>query len=350
MNLLKKQLIVVACFVFSAAQGASSLVRGRLLWPPTTEAMAAEVVALKKRSITQPLLFEMINSADSSRHWLLGVEPSGVYLGENFPLDSPLFTALAETTTFLFDNISFAQIPQRLLDELETLKTLRGELPADFDLQQQLGNEHWSTLRQTLREHPGVPDDPDERHRTAMKIQKGHPIMAIDLLTTDILMLSMEDSMLAEQIDSIAVERNKKVVNLASAEQEFEALREYYTTVYSQASVDDVREIVDRGGIKFVMESNLAELDAYFVGDAEELMRHYHQARTGFLQRQDAILVSGRNRTWLANGAIQENCRTGETCFITVSFEHLFYGEDNLIKLLREKDFVINRFNPATEP
>ena len=155
MNLLKKQLIVVACFVFSAAQGASSLVRCRLLWPPTTEAMAAEVVALKKRSITQPLLFEMVNNVDGSRHWLLGVVPSGVYLSENFPSDSPLFTALAEATTILSENISSAQIPQHLHDELETLKTLRGELPADFDLQQQLGNEHWSTLRQTLREHPG---------------------------------------------------------------------------------------------------------------------------------------------------------------------------------------------------
>lgn len=351
---LKKFIFIIAglLLVESVYGAASSLLRGRLFWPPTDEGMAAEIVALSQRMIDNPLLFRVINSTDGSQHWLAGLVTVGVDLNLNFPADSPLLIALQEATVLLSDNINEGDVTQDLRDKFAQQTAAVSAVPAGFDLQRELGVKYWALLRQLLREHPAVSDTAKARHSASLKLKRNHPAATIDFITTDILRESIEGiaKTMQEQIHTVGIDQGKQIVALASPEQEMAATLAYYTQVRAQANVDDVREIVARGGTKFVMESNLAELDAYFAGDAEELMHNYRQARSTLLRKEDDILVQGRNRTWLANGKIQAHCRTGATCLISVSYTHLFDGKDNLLSLLRKEGFKVERVSIATTP
>lgn len=58
------------------------------------------------------------------------------------------------------------------------------------------------------------------------------------------------------------------------------------------------------------------------------------------------MLLYERNKMWIENGVIQENCRRGERCFIFVGYLHLLKGENNLINLLQQEGFTIKRTAP----
>ena len=352
---LKKFIFMVASLLLVEAvvYGANlSLLRGRLFWPPTEEGMAAEIVSWSQRVIDKPLLFRVINSTDGSQHWLVGIVPIGVDISQNFPAASPLLLALQEATVLLSDNINEEDVTQDLHDRFAQQTAALNVVPEGFDLQRELGVKHWSLLRQLLREHPAISDSAKAYYSASLKLKRSHPVDVIDFITTDILRESIEGLVdrMQEQLNTVAIEQGKKIVALASPEQEMEATLAYYTQVRAQANANDVKEIVARGGTKFVMESNLAELDAYFAGDVEALMRNYRQARSTLLRKEDDILVQGRNRTWLANGNIQAHCRTGETCLISVNYIHLFDGKDNLLSLLRKEGFQVERVSAATTP
>ena len=340
---LKKFIFMVACLLLiEPVYGASSsLLRGRLFWPPTEDGMAAEIVAWSQRVINNPLLFRVINSTDGSQHWLVGLVPIGVDLNQNFPAGSPLLLALQEATVLLSDSINEKDVTQDLRDRFAQQTAAVNAVPQGFDLERALGVKYWTLLRQLLREHPAISDTGKARHRASLKAKHSHPAETIDFITTDILREASEGitKTMQEQINTIGIEQNKQRVALASPEQEMEATLAYHTQVRAQANINDVKEIIMRGGTKFVMESNLAELDAYFAGDAEALMRNYRQARSALLRKEDDILVQGRNRTWLANGKIQTHCRTGATCLISVDYTHLFDGKDNLLSFAAQRRF-----------
>lgn len=349
MLILLKYFIVVGVFVLNEAQGASSLLRGRLLYPPTTESLAAEATALKQRKISEVLLFKLINSIDNSEHWLFATVSAGVDLSKNFPADSRLLVALREATTVLSESISDENISSQLRDKFAERKAMVEAVSEGFDLQEQLGEDYWSALRQMVREHPAIGDDVASRYRAARKLKQGHPALTIDLLTDDILLAVLEETTggLQAQVDAVAAAQGKKVIALASAEQELDAVLNYYVNVRATATIDDVKEIIDRGGYRHIMESNLTMLDAYFAGDAEELVHTYRNASTRLLREKDTIMVEERNRTWLANGSIQTHCRAGEVCLLSADFKHLFGVENNLIKLLQQEGYVVERLSSS---
>lgn len=344
--------IFVILLSFSSCHENNASASGiKLAWPPTDVSMAGTITELGRQKIHNLLLFRLVNSRDGSKHWIFCTAPIGIDLTKNFPQNSRLLSALREATTFIPESIDFADMPEHIMDEFREQKKTSTAVTRNFSLEQQLGKKHWSALRQIIRDHPYVPNDGAERAKEVAKLNKSHPMLAIDLLTTDItqLILLENGAKVDDQIRKLGKSEEKKNIALTSIEEEIAATTAYLTTMRGGATIDDLRELIDRGGTKFVMKTNLAEIDAYFAGDVEKLVQVYESARTSLRQREDKVLLEERNKVWIDSGVVQTHCIQGEVCFLYVGYPHLFIGENNFLTLLQREGFVIDRASPVAK-
>lgn len=289
-----------------------------------------------KGNIDKPPLYKLI-APDGSEHWLLGsMHPGGVSL-DHFPANSKVFEAIDESSTVFFEydagsawqTLTFsAQFRQQTRYQ----KAIRTD---DFDLRATLGDAHMEKL---LDQYDSA--TLAELSELGIHVDRLSPTQAFEALNNSSYMYAfgLSDMLMDAQLMLKSRQAGKKVIGLAKGKDQANAFK---TVSESKVTVEDLKKLLDDGGIKARAKKLLEMRDAYGQGDLERAT----SINNGMLPSNFAekTLLDDRNIKWVKSKKIQKNCQHGETCTIVVGFRHLFEGDNSLAKLLAAEGFKIEK-------
>lgn len=153
------------------------------------------------------------------------------------------------------------------------------------------------------------------------------------------------DTGVDDYIGELAIIDNKQTAGLETARAQIDAIREAYKDAIINWNLTYLLRLasIQSGQI----EKDLRDLIAdWRVGRTESLAAGNEQYQAFFPHRYDSILAN-RNRNWIP--IIESYLETPETELVLAGFSH-FAGPDNVLELLAERGYTIEKFVPYKTP
>ena len=292
--------------------------------------------------ITDPPLYRL-TAPDGSQHHILGTMHISNLSLSDFAKDSKLFPIL-EQANILMPEFAKARFTQVLKYSLMERRPTR-RLVSQRKLSQQLGEQHWQKLTEMIAEKPDLKPFEQPLDQLMAKIDTATAGDVYDKLlrygfdyATPTEGLKMDF-----QLIRYGRQHGKTLIGLETFKQgSSAALKARLTNV---ADVNDLKELIDKGGIDYVTDTLTDSIHHYANGALDEsvsaLLNALRPARGK--AKFDNIMLDQRNIAWVESGKIQKNCVQGNNCLVFVGLAHLTEGNNTLIKLLQKQGYQIER-------
>lgn len=316
----------------------------------------------REQLVTKPILLQLINPVDSSKHPILGIAHRMNVSLEDFPLE--VRSAILNADTLISElPLSVEDDSGRSVVNLRPNSNLASPVLSyyqkqanDDDLPTKLGDKHWQALQGIFKDRRKNP------FIKAMSIGLKHQEAQTVISTIQAIARQeayADDPNLAyltldAQIANTGLGAGKNLVGLETPAELDQNIRRYRaTTIEHLQNLDPkgdmlvgiLKNLIDNGGINHMRDTLLKVRANYLKGNVLKALEQLHP----FILDPyfDEIVLDQRNLDWIEGGKIQELCWADNKCFIFVGFAHLFKAKQPLIKLLREQGFEVNAIEPA---
>ena len=296
-----------------------------------------------KVNISDPPIYRL-TAPDGSQHHILGTMHISNLSLSDLPKDSKL-SQIVEQANILIPEIAGARFTSALRFQFSLNKvTWRRQFVWQQRLSEQLGDEHWQKLTQMIAEKPDL--KPFEQ-------PLGRFMDEIDSLDADDVYsrLSTYGQNYATPIEGLKMdfqlirygrEHGKTLIGLETFKQ---ARASFMKTLdASNVGIDDLKRLIDKGGIDYVTEVTIDSIRHYADGNLDESYKSLKKITPLDTRNAvDTFMLDQRNIAWVESGKIQKNCVNGNNCLIFVGFAHLTEGSNTLIKLLQKQGYKVER-------
>ena len=300
-----------------------------------------------KVDITDPPIYQL-TAPDGSQHHILGTMHISNLSLSDFPEDSKLWSILEQANILMPErDLHKDSLTRELVFKASVMHSVR--FGKQQKLSEQLGEPHWQKLRQMIAEKPDLKpvEQPLDEFMAEIDTSTANDVYsrlldyALEYSTP-----AKSNLMMDAQLVRYARKKGKKLIGLETDKQIASAgAKAVKSIVYD---VYDLRRLIDKGGIDYVADSYTDAINHYASGKIDDSIELLRLIRAGDIKRDaylDAmdIMLDQRNIAWVESGKIQKNCVNGNKCLIFVGFGHLTGGGNTLIKLLKEKGYMIER-------
>ena len=293
-----------------------------------------------KIEITDPPLYRL-TAPDGSQHHILGTMHVSNLSLSDLSADSKLRPIL-EQADILMPELAEARYTSVMSYAFRS--NFRLQLVEQRSLSQQLGEQHWQKLSQMIAEKGDL--KPFEQSLDEFMEE-------IDGLTVDeaysrligygqAYASPLEGLKMDFQLIHYGREHDKTLIGLESFKQGSSAALKVMGS--SHAKIDDLKKLIDKGGIDYVVDTFKNSIRHYAGGNIDESYKGIDALTPpGAKAAINDFLLDQRNVAWVESGKIQKNCVNGNRCLIFVGFGHLVKGDKTLIKLLEKQGYLIER-------
>ena len=309
-----------------------------------------------------PILWQLVNPLDGSKHLIMGTAHRMNVSLRDFPPEVQAAIVSADT---LIGELSPSDKGSSDRSASKVVSTSKFTNPVlsyyrktaeDDDLPTQLGEKHWRTLQGMFKDRKANLHK-DVLH-IGLKYQDAQT--AISVIRALALQEAYADNSnptyptLDAQIADSGLTAGKKLVGLETLAELEQHVKQYRTTATEHLQnldhkgdmlVEILKNIIDKGGINYLRDKFLQARTAYLDGNVLKALGLLHP----FVLDPyfDEIILDQRNLAWIEGGKIQDLCWAGNRCFIFIGFAHLFKDKHPLIKLLRQQGFEVTATEPA---
>lgn len=194
------------------------------------------------------------------------------------------------------------------------------------DLKAHLDPEHYAKMLMTAKRLMGVNED------TAQKMKPW--FMALQISILSIMSSGMDpNSGVDKYLEGLAIQSNKTITGLETAQQSMNALINHPLSVQSAMLTDTLDKLDD---FKSYIQSYL---DAWASGNMDVISKTMIDDMKSHPSMYQALLVD-RNENWLP--AIEDHIAGDKTIFIVVGAAHLA-GPDGLVRMLEAKGYKVKK-------
>ena len=307
----------------------------------------ANIPRLPRVAVDKAPLFTIVNNRDGSLHHLLGTMHQGINIYD-IPYHSYLHSVIEHATVFIGERMfsidDLLNANPDLKVRFDAIVDEKAAAQHSYRLINELGGYYWGKMQQMLRDNFSV----DEVDQHIDKMDDFSAEEAVLLLATIGLDKAFADQN-ADARGKISLDGSLFIHALSIGKKAYALDTPKDTALYHlhaakverPATVQDLKELIDKGGVDYIENTLLAMRDAYVRADLQTMLSLYGRDMKYYKSSAEELFLDFRNRRWIERGIIQENCQQGEHCLIFVGAAHLSMGDDSLFKLLPAEGFTI---------
>ena len=300
-----------------------------------------EVKQLPVQESLFPMLWQITNSKDGSKHLLFGTFHRSISLAA-FP---QRFHDILSEANVIISEVQYSPQPQSFSVSGDPYTEAYGQ--GQHDLREQLGKARFLKLNAMFSRpvlSSWVPQSALPHQHAGTVIRMINIFAERDVF--DSYRLSL-DSQIAAAV--MASGKKNKAVGLETLGDLRTRFSQYWTAATKFLKLEDpegewavhrLKAIIDAGGIDHVRNKLIERTNAYLEGEALEALS-YIRGNPWFYD----FLVDERNFDWVATGRIQENCVGKNKCLVCVGLSHILEFRYPLTGLLREEGFQVEKIS-----
>lgn len=296
-----------------------------------------------KVEITDPPIYRL-TAPDGSQHHILGTMHISNLSLSDFAKDSKLFPILEQANILMPERVKTPLTSALKLQFSYAFNRQRRQMfTSRPKLSEQLGEQRWQKLTQMIAEKPDLKPFEQPLDEFIAKIDTS-PADDVYRRLLDYgfgYATPVEGLMMDYQLMRYGRQHGKTLIGLETFKQVTSALKK----IKSSSSVDDLKELIDKGGIDYITDTTIDLVHGYADGKkTDELYQLWTELTPQSVKAAgEKFLLDQRNIAWVESGKIQKNCVQGNRCLIFVGLGHLVKTDNTLIKLLRERGYQIER-------
>ena len=314
-------------------------------------------------SMKHPMLFEIKNLKDGSRHLLLGTLHTGFRLHELF---SSNFMQILESATTLIGEVKYTEEKEKVKPSFCPVLTHIHQ--RKYDLKKILGEDRLKVLQNIQK---GGREASDHPVAGLARLVLKHAIEVNDLAriievlktlgsaeSTGLLQITIDQpEIIDRQIPAAASNcKDKLFLGLETLEDNNKIAETFYDTASSALAyndpkvewgIDRITEWLDNIGIAGESARVAKWVEDYIKGRILPCASPSAWWRPSYVNNTFYFeYIDKRNLAWIDTGTIQKSCVKGKKSLIYVGASHIYYYRLPLTTLIRKEGFSVESLSP----